>query len=64
LPQIEIKALNPLHTKQLTTFVFKRLLLDAGADPGGAISPSKIYESTKVTLFTVILYNSENNTRD
>ena len=35
--------------------------LTTGADPGEAIAPLK---PAKVTLFTIILYNPENNIRD
>ena len=37
-------------------------VVEAGSDPeGGAIAPLK---PAKVTLFTMVLYNSENNIRD
>jgi len=35
-----------------------------GGSSGGALGQSPLLKPTKVTLFTIILYNSENNIRD
>jgi len=53
-----------MHCRQVTTYHVQSFLSIPVADPGRAIGAISSLKPTKVTLFTMILYNSENNIRD